>query len=419
VFIRGSLDRGVVPYVQRVLQEADKDDVVILEIDTLGGFSEPALQIRDAIMTTEATTIAFINPRAISAGALISMAANHIVMKPGGTIGAAAPIEPSGTEASAVTEKNLSYFRSEMRATAESRGRRTDIAEAMVDPEIEIEGITKKGDLLTLTTGEALEYGLAEYEAMTFSNVLEHYDLAQADVVETQINWAEQMVRFLTSPLVSLLLMLFGFVGLFIELRTPGFGVPGTVGIICLSLFFWGHFLVQLVGWEEMILFIAGVVLLLIEIFVIPGFGVVGILGIFGILTSLVLTLVGRVELLTFQDVRGAITQVTAALIGSIIVAIVLAKFLPRTTIGKQIILYTTQKHDAGYVSQTVDYSNIVGKIGITITPVHPSGTMMLSGKRYDVVSEGGFIDKNVKVNVIEVEGMRIVVRPLEQTVEV
>lgn len=414
--IDGTIDRGLAPYVRRILQEAENADAVILEVNTLGGLVDAAIQIRDALLNTETPTIAFINKRAISAGALISLATTHIVMAPGATIGAATPVQlDMSGEANPVNEKYVSYFRSEMRATAEETGRRGDIAEAMVDADYEIEGISPKGKLLTLTTQDALKYEIAEYEASTFEEVLEKYDLAGSEVVESPINWAERLVRALTNPMVSSLLMMIGFLGLFIEFRTPGFGLGGTVGLICLGLFFWGHFLVRLAGWEELILFTAGVLLLLVEILIIPGFGIVGILGILAILTSLALSMVGRFELLTFQDVQSALSKVTAALIGSTIMAIVLFKFFPRTSLGKQIILKETQEREQGYVSQRIDHRHLVGLIGVTLTPLHPSGTILLEEKRYDVVSEGEFIDKQMRVKILEVEGARIVVRKIEE----
>jgi membrane-bound serine protease (ClpP class) len=209
--------------------------------------------------------------------------------------------------------------------------------------------------------------------------------------------------------------MMAGFLGLYLEVKTPGFGVPGAVGVTCLGLFFWGHILVRLAGWEEVLLFIAGVVLLFIEIFITPGFGVLGSLGILAVIASLTLAMVGRFELITFPDIRIALSKVAAALIASLIFAIVLAKFLPRTSLFKQMVLEDTQEQEGGYVAQSSARTELLGVTGLTITPVHPSGTVMINDKRYDVVSEGEFIDKNVKVKVIDVEGARIVVRKIDE----
>ncbi len=334
-------------------------------------------------------------------------------MSPGATIGAATPIQMDLTgKGNPVSEKYLSYFRTEMRSTAEQTGKRGDIAEAMVDAELEIEGLTEKGKLLTLTTDDALRYDIAEYEARNLSEVLAQFDLKGAEVLTADINWAERLVRLLTNPAVSFGLMMIGFIGLFIEFKTPGFGVGGTLGVICLGLFFWGHFLVRLAGWEELILFTAGLILLMLEIFVIPGFGVAGILGIVSIVASLVLSLVGRFDLLTFQEiVRVALSRVLAAFVGSVILTIVLLRMFPRTSVGRQVILLDSQQQDEGYVAQRPERSELVGQTGITLTPLHPSGTMLLNNTRYDVVSEGEFIAKDAEVMVLDVEGMRIVVR--------
>ena len=415
--ISGTIDRGLAPYIERVLRENAQADAIILEINTLGGLVDSAMQIRDALLNTNVPTIAFINKRAISAGALISFAATHIVMSPGASIGAATPmqIDVSG-KGNPVNEKYLSYFRTEMRSTAEKTGRRGDIAEAMVDADVEIEGISEKGKLLTLTTDEAIKYGIAEDKLDSFAAVLAKYNLSDADIVTTTMNWAEQVVRVLTAPGVSIIIMMLGFLGVFIEFKTPGFGWPGTIGVICLSLFFWGHFLVRLVGWEEIILFTAGVILLMLELLVIPGFGIVGILGIVAIFSSLVLSLVGRFDLLTFNDlVTLAISKVIVAFIGSMIFAVVFFKIFPRTSVGKQVILQDSEAQEDGYVAQKTERAALIGQIGVTLTWLHPSGTAIFDGKRFDVVTEGEFIEKNREVEVIDVEGMRIVAREIKK----
>ena len=415
--ISGMIDRGLAPYIERVLRENAQADAIILEINTLGGLVDSAMQIRDALLNTNVPTIAFINKRAISAGALISFAATHIVMSPGASIGAATPmqIDISG-KGNPVNEKYLSYFRTEMRATAEKTGRRGDIAEAMVDADVEIEGISEKGKLLTLTTDEAIKYGIAEDKLDNFAAVLAKYNLSDADIVTTTMNWAEQVVRVLTAPGVSIIIMMLGFLGVFIEFKTPGFGWPGTIGVICLSLFFWGHFLVRLVGWEEIILFTAGVILLMLELLVIPGFGIVGILGIVAIFSSLVMSLVGRFDLLTLNDlVNLAIAKVMVAFIGSMIFAIVFFKIFPRTSVGKQVILQESEAQEDGYVAQKMERGELIGQTGVTLTWLHPSGTAIFDGRRFDVVTEGEVIEKDREVEVIDVEGMRIVVREIKK----
>jgi membrane-bound serine protease (ClpP class) len=240
-------------------------------------------------------------------------------------------------------------------------------------------------------------------------------DVLPSEIVTIELNWAEHLVRFLTSGTISGMLMTFGFLGLFFEFRTPGFGVFGTIGVVCLGLFFWGHFLVRLAGWEELLLFVVGLLLLAIEIFVIPGFGVVGILGIVAIISSLAFATMGQWELITIPDISGALTRITIALVVSIAVTIVLARYLPRTSFGKRLILSDSQENEEGYVAQLHDPHPLLGLTGMTLTPIHPSGTVEIQDKRYDVVSEGEFIDKHVSVKVLDVEGARIVVRQIDE----
>jgi len=275
--IEGMIDLGLAPFVQRVLNEAAKEGAaaVILEINTFGGRVDAAVVIRDALLNARVPTVAFVNKRAISAGALIGLAAEKIAMANGGTIGAATPVQigQPGAPAQPVEEKTVSYVRKEFRATAEARKRPPLIAEAMVDVDVAIPGLNQKGKLLTLTTEEALKHKVADFRAETLESVLEQLGLAGAEPRRVSPNWAEELVRFLTHPIVSSLLMTIGMLGIFLEIRTPGFGLPGALGIASLALFFWGHWLVQLAGWEELLLVASGFVLLALEIVVIPGFG--------------------------------------------------------------------------------------------------------------------------------------------------
>ncbi|MCK6499585.1 MAG: hypothetical protein L6Q38_08920, partial [Nitrospira sp.] len=221
---------------------------VVLDIDTFGGRVDAAVLIRDALLRAKVKTVAFVNRRAISAGALICLAAETIVMAGGGTIGAATPVQIGlpGGPAQPVEEKTVSYMRKEFRATAESRKRPPLLAEAMVDADVEIPGVIEKGKLLTLTTDEALQHKLADVRAETLDALLTALNLPDVEVRRMSETWAESLVRVLTHPIVSSLLMALGVLGLIVEIQTPGFGVPGGFGVVCLALFLWGHWLVQL-----------------------------------------------------------------------------------------------------------------------------------------------------------------------------
>ncbi len=310
--VEGIIDLGLAPFIKRVLDEATAAGAVavVLEINTFGGRVDAAVQIRDSLLNARVRTIAFVNKRAISAGALIALAAQDLVMAEGGTIGAATPVQlgQPGEKAEAVGEKTVSYVRKEFRATAESRKRPPLLAEAMVDADVVIRGITEKGKLLTLTTDEAVKHKLVDQRADTLESALDKLGLGTPELRRAAPNWAENVVRFLTNPVVSSLLITIGMLGIILEIRTPGFGVPGALGITSLSLFFWGHWLVQLAGWEEVLIGVAGVILLLLEVLVIPGFGVAGMLGIAAIIASLILSLVGTGDSVTF--IVGAASRV-------------------------------------------------------------------------------------------------------------
>jgi membrane-bound serine protease (ClpP class) len=277
--IDGEIDLGMAPYISRVVNEANEEnaDAIIFKINTFGGRVDAAPQIKDAILSSDIPTIAFISNRAISAGALIALSCNKITMVPGSSIGAATVVDQTGQKQS---EKYQSYMRSEMRSTAERNGRRTDIAQGMVDERVMVEGLVDSTQLITLTTEEAIKYGIADTTVESLNEVLAVFGFKGAQVITVQSNWAEDIVKFLNNAIVSTILIMIGFFGLMAEVKTPGWGVPGTAGLIALALFFGSSYILELASIVEILLFIAGIVLIAVEIFVIPGFGVAGISGI-------------------------------------------------------------------------------------------------------------------------------------------
>jgi len=411
--IEGIIDLGLAPFVQRVLDEAAAVSAaaVILEINTFGGRVDAAVQIRDALLRARVPTVAFVNKRAISAGALIGLAAEKLVMADGGTIGAATPVKMGqpGAAAQPVEEKTVSYVRKEFRATAESRKRPPLLAEAMVDPDVEIPGVIEKGKLLTLTTEEALKNKLIDFRADTMESVLEQLSLGGAELRGASPNWAENLVRFLTHPVISSLLIAIAMLGIFIELRTPGFGFAGGLGITSLALFLWGHWLVQLAGWEELLLLALGLVLLALEIFVIPGFGIAGALGILTILAGLVMSLVGAGDTSAF--ILKAAARVVLSLLVALVASLVLLRFLPRLPFGKRLILQTGLSAEQGFASAPESDMRWLGKRGRASSPLRPAGIAEIEGERVDVVSDGELIDAGQFIEVTRVDGNRIVVR--------
>ena len=405
--VENVIDGGLAAFIERIVTEAEKEQAegIIFHIDTPGGRIDSAVDIKDTILNAHVPTVAFIDKNAISAGALISLACDSIYMSTGASIGAATAVDLQGQKAS---EKIISYFRAQMRATAEANGRRPDIAEAMVDEELAIEGVIAKGMLLTLTYTEALKFGISDGTVETIDEVLGILGRKGAPVVRAEPNWAENVVRFLTHPIVSSLLMSIGFLGLIIELKTPGWGIGGTVALIALALFFGSHYIVRLAGVGELLLFTAGIVLLILELFVLPGFGIAGVSGIGLILVSLYLSLVGRIPQVD-DFTRAAYTFGLAFVIG-VAGIVILLRILPRTPLYKKLILATVENTKQGFTSAET-FADIVGAHGIALSDLHPAGKAEINGRRLDVVTEGGFIEKETPVVVTEVHGSKIVVR--------
>ena len=411
--IKGVIDLGLAPFVQRVLDEAQKNQAaaVVLDINTFGGRVDAAVQIRDALLNSPVRTIAFIDKRAISAGALISLAAQTIVMAPGSTIGAATPVQsgPAGSTTAPTSEKTVSYVRKEFRATAESRKRPPLIAEAMVDSDVVIPDVSEKGKLLTLTTEEALKLKVADLQANSIEALLNELNILDTELRSFTPNWAEEVVRFLTHPVVSSLLVSVAMLGIFLELRTPGFGAPGVIGLSSLSLFMWGHWLVQLAGWEELLLALLGVFLFALELFVIPGFGIVGILGLLALLGALVMSTLGAGSHSGF--VLWAVVRMGFSVALAIVLTALFLKFLPKLPIGRKLILSTALDTSDGFSSAPPSDYQWLGRTGLAHSTLRPAGIADFQGHRVDVVSDGEFIDAGAPIRVLHVDGNRIVVQ--------
>ena len=305
----GMIDPGITAYVERVVEDADEAgvDALVFEIDTFGGRVDAASVIRDAIIDAESLTIAFIDKRAISAGALISLACDKIVMVKGGTIGATTPVSGTGEKAG---DKYVSVMSAEMRATAERTGRDPEIAEAMVDERIYIPGFSDEvGRPATLTTNQALQYGLADETAQSLPELLAIYDLADAEIVDVKINLAERVVRLLTHPIVTSILLSVALFGLIAEVRTPGWGLGGSMALLALALFFGSHLIVHLADWQELLLFFVGLGLIFAEIAFIPGFGLAGVAGFLCMLASVLLTRLPAFEFWSIEQISGVVGQ--------------------------------------------------------------------------------------------------------------
>lgn len=406
--VSGVIEMGLAPYIERVIEQAQAAgaDAVVLDIETPGGRVDAAQQIVKAIVAAEVPVHALVNVHAWSAGAMIALAADSIYMTPGSSIGAATPVGGTGEKA---PEKIVSAMRGEFRALAERRGLDPRLAEAMVDEEIGIEGVVEKGKLLTLTAGEAVRLRVATAEVADLDAMLERLGLDNAEVVAVGINWAEHVVRFLSHPMVAPLLLSVGMLGILMEIKTPSFGIAGAVGLTSLAAFFGSHLIIGLAGWEEVILLVAGLVAVGVEIFVIPGFGVAGILGILLIGSSVFLTLIGNLP--TWADVARASGVIMTT--GVIVIAMMytLLRIMPRTTRTRGIFLQAATDRDAGYISAP-EREDLVGREGVALTDLHPSGVVLIGDERVDVVSDAGFVAKGSRVRVVRAEAYRMVVIP-------
>ncbi len=410
--IEGEINLGLPNYLLRIIKEANQKQAaaVILEINTPGGRVDAALQIRDAIFEAEIPVVAFINHEAASAGALISLSCDSIYMSPGSSIGAVTPVDMRGEKAS---EKMVSYLRSVMRSIAQRNNRPVDVVEAMVDEDIEIPGVIEKGKLLTLTAEEAIKLKIADGMANDLNEVLKKLKLNEQALVRTKISWSEKLVYFLTNPIISSLLLTIGIFGLIFEVRSPGWGIGGTLALIALALFFGSHYLVDLAQWTEILIFFAGVVLILLEVLVIPGFGIAGVLGILLVLASFVLSLLPHVGSISFDEILNSITLVGLSFIFAFVLVIPVVKLVPKTKTFQKLILDTSETKQEGFRSTPEAYEQFLGAEGVALSTLRPSGIGLFDGHRLNVVAEGEFIDPKEKIKIIKVEGYKIIIRKI------
>jgi membrane-bound serine protease (ClpP class) len=442
--IEGTIDLGLPPFIERSIAEAEENNAkaIIFEVNTFGGRVDAATQIKDAILDSKVPTVAFINKRAISAGALISLSCEKVFMAGGATIGATTAVDMQGNKAS---EKVISYMREEMAATAEKRGRDKYIARGMVDEELEfpnkvmkefindgevidtiktkvyylvIDGDTvtvddiegrKQGNLITLTTEQSLKYKIADASIENFEAVLDTLGFSNLVVNKTTENWSENFVRFLTNPVVASLLTTFGFLGILFELQSPGWGIPGSIGLICLILSLSASYIAELATMSDLLVVLMGMLFLMLEAFVFPGFGVAGVAGIVFILWGLYLLLLPDVpvgEEVLSQASNGLIIGIIGGLVGLVL----LFRAMTKTKFWRDLTSPDIQKKEDGYVA-SFGWEKLVGEEALTETDLHPSGWINVGKERVFALSEGNFIDKNEKVVILSVDGNRVVVR--------
>lgn len=386
-------------------------DLVLIEMNTFGGMVNFADSIRSRILDSPLETVVFINHNAASAGALISLASDRIYMSKGSSIGAASVVDQSGQ---LMPEKHQSYMRGLMRATAEAKGRDPKIAEAFVDGDVDLPEMKPAGKILTLTSAEAVAIGLAEAEATSVAEVLTAEGINSPQVTTHQVTTIDRIIAFLINPAVSGLLILLIIGGIYFEMQTPGIGFALIVAVIAAALFFAPLYIQGLADNWEIALFVAGVVLILLELFVIPGFGVAGILGIICLVCGLAFSMVVN-DYFDFSIAEpgmlfNSFLLVIASMVVATIVMVIFGKSLLNTRAFKRLVLQDEQRSAAGYTSSKVNLE-MVDKAGIAKTVLRPSGKVEIEGKWYDAVALDGFIDIGEEVYVEKHENYNLFVR--------
>ena len=407
-------------------------DIFLIHMNTYGGTVLDADSIRTKILQSKIPVYVFIDNNAASAGALISIACDSIYMRPGGSIGATTVVNQTGE---AMPDKYQSYMRSTMRSTAEAHGKDTIIsgtdtiykwhrdpliAEAMVDQRIFIEGISDTGKVLTFTPLEAIENGYCEGLAENIPEVLEKLGVEEYTIIEYEPSWIEKIIGWLVHPMISGFLIMAIIGGIYFEMQSPGIGFPLGVAILAAVAYFAPLYLEGLAAHWEILVFVIGIILVALEIFVIPGFGVAGISGVLLVFVGLVLSLVNNVnfdfEGVEISGLGTAVTTVTVGVFGGFIISLYLSSkvFGAKSGMFKNMALNTVQNVNEGYVSVEVSLFELKGKTGIAQTVLRPGGKVLIDGEIYDAVAENGFIDKGENILVRKIEATQLYVEILE-----
>lgn len=448
--------------------EKERAAALVLEMDTPGGSVETAFKYLSIMEKSSISIVVYLNPNGISAGMIIAMGADRAAISPNGLIGDAMPIAMGINGSKPVTEKPadrksgkpaekkketapaekttkpdskrpefaeellkeirklretpessedkaladqkfLTVFFKMLQVLAEKNGRPANVIRAMADPytelDLETDGIEhRKRSPLTLSAREAQKLKVVDHIAKNRSDLLNQLGLGDAEVVEIKRTATEQIGAFLATPALAGLLLVIGLVGLFVEIKTPGFGVPGILGISALTLFFLGHIAGGASDWGPMVVFFVGLVLIALEVFLIPGFGLVGVLGILCVLVSFFWAF-------GFENISTALRVITLSLTAAITIMILLAVYvLPKTPLFRKVTLNEVLSSQSGCQVQTADDS-LIGAAGVTLTPLRPAGVVRINGSRHDAASEGDFLEAGEEVRVTGCSGFQLIVR--------
>ena len=411
--IKANIDPRTNRYTKLLLEEGKKNqyDIIIIEMDTYGGAVNDADDIRTRILDYDKPIYVWINKDAASAGALISIACDSIYMSSGASIGAATVVTGDGEQA---PDKYQSYMRSIMRSTAEAKGRDPKIAEGMVDEDLQVDSVSQEGKVITFSTNEAIKFGFCDAELNSVEEILERQNIEDYEISKFSLGSTENIISLFLNPFVSGILLLLIFGGLYFELQTPGVGFPIIASITALLLYLIPYYLNGVAENWEIILLFFGIILIAVEVFIIPGFGVFGLLGLFTSISSLILIMLNN-DLFDFTFVVSSdIVSASLSVLISIFLLGIIILFggikLTDTDAFKKIALEETQDSKKGYISNNYP-KEIVGKIGKSFTILRPSGKVIIDDSIYDATSSDGFVEKNSKIKVIGTEGSALKVR--------
>lgn len=408
--VKMTVERGLASFLDRALTEAEEAGaaLAVLEIDTPGGSLESAERIGERIRSAKVPTMAFVKGKAASAGAYIALNTDRLYMSPGSTIGAAMVVNAAGEAVE--SPKIVSFWSKQMSAAAEMNGRDGQIAVGMVDPNavVEIKGLNRtkpKGEIISLSADEALKAGYAEGQAETAEQAIAAEGLAGLTIIHEKPSLAERISQTLTSPAIMTLLLIVGIAGVLIELIVPGFGVPGILGLLSFGLYFFGQQVAGFAGRESIVLFVAGVVFIVMEMFV-PSFGILGLLGGAGIVSGVVTAA---------YDTGNAFESLGYALLIALALVVFVAYVFRRRGIWNRFILQDRLTAEQGFVPSGDDRELLVGSGGVTLSPLRPSGVAEIEGRRVDVISSGQFLNVGQQIEVVSVDGTRILVKAVQQ----
>ena len=415
--IKDEIDPRMLRYVKLAIENAEstKADYVIIDMDTYGGVLTDAKEIVDLLMDFKKPIWVYINSDAASAGALISIACDSIYMSPGATIGAATVVEGSGGQAA--PDKYQAYMRGIMRATAEKNGRDPRIAEGMVDERIVIDSIKQEGRVITFTTSEAIKFGYCEGQVESIEDILTKNKIENYEINTFRLGVIEKIIAFALNPFISGLLILVIIGGIYFELQTPGIGFPLFAAVTALVLYLIPYYLNGLADYWEIIALFIGVLLIVAEIFVIPGFGVAGVAGITLTVVSLILIMLNNdffnFEFVLLGDIVVASAVAFGGLTGGLAVLFFGGARLMQSKAFQRMALSETQESSKGFTVNT-QAKSMEGKTGTAYTVLRPSGKVMIDDQLFDAFTRGDYVEKGDPIVVIESEGVTLKVKRVQ-----